>query len=127
MIIGIGVDIVDIERIKQKIEAQSGFKEYVFSSDEMNACDHKSNRYESYAARFAAKEAFLKALGTGIDLSFELHELEVKNNEAGKPYFSYSSTVEDILLTTVGSIPDIQLSLSHSKEQAIAFVVFNKI
>ena len=127
MILGIGVDIVDIERIKQKVDLGSGFMDYVFSAEEMSACEHKSNRYESLAARFAAKEAFLKALGTGLDAAFELNQLEVRNDEAGKPFFVYTAVVHQTLLNIIGSIPDIQVSLSHSKEQAIAFVIFNKI
>jgi holo-[acyl-carrier protein] synthase len=126
MILGIGVDIVDINRIKEKIDSDSGFKDYVFSVNEINACDKKSNRYESYAARFAAKEAFLKAIGTGIDFRFELHQLEVHNNESGKPYFILSSIIEEQLSALPGGMPEIHLSMSHSSQQAIAFVVFNK-
>jgi len=126
MILGIGVDIVDIERIKQKVSSGSGFKEYVFSTVEIQSCEKKSNPYESFAARFAAKEAFLKALGTGIDLSFELHHLEIYNDEVGKPYFTFSKHIKEHLLAVLGCIPEVHLSLSHSNQQAIAFVVLNK-
>jgi holo-[acyl-carrier protein] synthase len=126
MIVGIGVDIVDIGRIKQRIEAGTGFRDLVFSQEEIAYCEKKANPYESYAARFASKEAFLKAAGCGIDFSIDLNEIRIANNEAGKPYFVLTQRVEDLLMKQLGSIPETQLSLSHSKEQAIAFVLFNK-
>lgn len=126
MIAGIGVDIVDIDRIKQRIEAGSGFRDLVFSEDEIVYCEKKANPYESYAARFAAKEAFLKAVGCGIDFSIDLKEIRIANNEIGKPYFVLSEGVNRLLLQHLGFIPEAQISLSHSKEQAIAFVLFNQ-
>ncbi|HSY60536.1 MAG TPA: holo-ACP synthase, partial [Cytophaga sp.] len=81
MIAGIGVDIVDIDRMKQRIEAGTGFRDHVFSEHEIAYCEKKANSYESYAARFAAKEAFLKAVGCGIDFSIDLKEIGVANNE----------------------------------------------
>jgi len=126
MIVGIGVDIVDIDRIKQRIEAGKGFRDLVFSEEEIAYCKKKSNPYESYAARFAAKEAFLKAVGCGIDFSIDLKEIRIANNEIGKPYFILSEIVERFLIQQMGFIPEAQISLSHSKQQAIAFVLFNK-
>lgn len=126
MIVGIGVDIVDIDRIKQRIEAGTGFRDLVFSEEEIAYCEKKANAYESYAARFAAKEAFLKAVGCGIDFSIDLKEIRIANNEIGKPYFILSERVEGLLMQQLGFIPEAQISLSHSKEQAIAFVLFNK-
>ncbi|ABG59389.1 holo-ACP synthase [Cytophaga hutchinsonii] len=126
MIQGIGVDIVDIARMQQRIDAASGFRELVFSPAEITYCESKANKYESYAARFAAKEAFLKAVGIGIDFSIDLNQIEITNNKAGKPYFVYTKQVEALLLTHIGFVPDAQVSLSHSREQAIAFVLFNK-
>ncbi|WP_018345127.1 holo-ACP synthase [Cytophaga aurantiaca] len=126
MTVGIGVDIVDIDRIKERIEAGTGFRDLVFSTDEIAYCEKKTNPYESYSARFAAKEAFLKAAGIGIDFSMDLKEIAVANNEKGKPYFILTEPVERFLLHQLGFIPETQLSLSHSKQQAIAFVLFNK-
>jgi holo-[acyl-carrier protein] synthase len=65
MIEGLGIDIIEVKRVQKRIEAEKGFREYVFSSAEIAYCEKKTNKYEHYAARFAAKEAFLKALGTG--------------------------------------------------------------
>ena len=126
MIVGIGVDIVDIDRIKRRIEAGKGFRDLVFSEEEIAYCEKKTNAYESYAARFAAKEAFLKATGCGIDFSIDLKEIRIANNEIGKPYFVLSERAVSFLIQQLGFIPETQLSLSHSKQQAIAFVLFNK-
>jgi holo-[acyl-carrier protein] synthase len=126
MITGIGVDIVDIERMQQRIDAATGFRELVFSYNEINYCEAKANKYESYAARFAAKEAFLKAAAIGIDFSINLKEIEIANSETGRPYFILNKSAKEFLLENIGYIPDIQVSLSHSKQQAIAFVLFNK-
>ncbi len=65
MIFGTGIDIIEVERVRDRIASGNGFREYVFSEREIEYCETKANKYEHYAARFAAKEAFLKALGTG--------------------------------------------------------------
>ena len=65
MIFGIGTDLIEVARIAEKMEKKAGFKELVFSADEIIYCEARTFKYEHYAARFAAKEAFLKALGTG--------------------------------------------------------------
>lgn len=127
MTLGIGVDIVDIARMKQRIDAGSGFRELVFSPDEIIYCEKKANRYESYAARFAAKEALLKALGTGIDFSIELNMLSVSNEENGKPFFVRSEALNAYIEKHLSNRPvDILVTLSHSNQQAIAFVLINQ-
>ena len=85
-IIGIGTDIVNIKRIKKLIKTKnSTFKNRIFSKNEINYCEKKSNPYPFYAKRFAAKEAFSKALGTGIRKGISFKNIEVKNNKLGKP------------------------------------------
>jgi holo-[acyl-carrier protein] synthase len=127
MIVGIGVDIVDVSRIEQRLKTNEGFLHIVFSKSEITYCESKANPYESFAARFAAKEAFLKALGIGIDFGIEFKEIVVLNNEVGKPSIVVSELLKTYLIQHLGFLPNIQLSLSHTKEQAIAFVLFNKI
>lgn len=127
MIIGIGVDIVDVNRMEQRLKASEDFRDLVFSASEINYCLSKKHSQESFAARFAAKEAFLKALGVGVDFGIELKEIVIVNNEAGKPSIVVSEKLKTYLMQHLGFIPDIQVSLSHTKEQAIAFVLFNKI
>jgi holo-[acyl-carrier protein] synthase len=124
MILGIGTDIVDISRIEQKVLTREGFCQLVFSKNEMIYCDKIKNRFESYAARFAAKEAFLKALGTGLTINIELNEIEIENGSTGKPDFKLS----DVLNNTIKKIFmiekfQIHVSLSHTATTAAAFVI----
>ncbi|MGN6646262.1 MAG: holo-ACP synthase [Cytophaga sp.] len=126
MNVGIGVDIVDIERMRQRIDAESGFRELVFSREEIAYCEKKANRYESYAARFAAKEALLKAVGTGIDFTLDLKEFSINNEENGKPYFKRSRALNKFLEQHFTGELEVQVSLSHSRQQAIAFVLINQ-
>ena len=72
MIFGIGTDLIEVERVAEKMEKKAGFKELVFSADEIIYCEARTFKYEHYAARFAAKEAFLKAIGTGWQVWFNL-------------------------------------------------------
>ena len=116
MIIGIGIDIIEVERVKEKINRNAGFRETVFSVKEIEYCESKKNKFEHYAARFAAKEAFLKAIGTGWTSEIAFNEIEVLNEENGKP--------ELFLRTRI----DLQhnklfLSLSHLNSIATAIVI----
>ena len=121
MIIGTGIDIIEVERIALRVGRDSGFRELVFSKDEMNYCDSKASRFEHYAARFAAKEAFLKAVGRGWESGISLHEIEVVNQSNGKPTLRISGQTEKEL-TPMG-IRFIHISLSHLKTMATAIVI----
>ena len=122
MIKGIGTDIIEIERVKQKVDKPLGFKEKVFSAIEIEICEAKGAlKYQSYAGRFAAKEAFLKAVGvTWID-EYDLTEIEILNEESGKPYFKLRGTIERWLKEQ--KIKFTHLTISHSKEFATAIVI----
>src|SRR5689334_16106651 len=85
MILGHGIDIVEVDRIAEKI-SNSAFVQKVFSRQEIEYCESKANAAQSYAARFAAKEAFLKATGLGLLAGLDLYEIEIKIDEAGKPF-----------------------------------------
>ena len=89
MIIGIGTDIIEVNRIAKSIENLS-FKQKVFSTQEINYCETKVNKAEHYAARFAAKEAFFKALGTGWRGGMAFNEVEIINDGLGKPTINLS-------------------------------------
>ena len=119
MILGIGTDIIEVERVRKAI-ARQGFKEKVFSEREIAYCD-KEERGERYAARYAAKEAFSKAMGTGWAADVDIHSVEIINDEKGKPNIILSGKALD-LFTGLGGIR-IHVSLSHIKETALAFVV----
>ena len=121
MIFGIGTDMIEIERVAEKIGKNAGFRELVFSKREIDYCEAKTNKYEHYAARFAAKEAFFKALGTGWKNGTTFNEIEIINDETGKPVISLlGETGTSIEAMNIGKIA---VSLSHLKTIASAFVV----
>ncbi|QEH41411.1 holo-ACP synthase [Chitinophaga sp. XS-30] len=119
---GIGTDIVEVDRITAKIEKGQGFRELVFSPLEIAYCEKQAGKYESYAARFAAKEAFLKALGTGwAGSGIGFNEIEIRNDEAGKPEIHLVGKARSLL--SQYRIASIFVSLSHVKSVAMATVV----
>lgn len=120
MILGIGTDIAEVARISKSIENNS-FKVKVFSETEIRYCESKVNKAENYAARFAAKEAFVKALGTGLRDGITINEIEVVNDELGKPSIHLIGKTAEILLNN--SIKTVHVSLSHVKDMAMATVV----
>jgi len=121
MIIGTGIDIIDVERIALRVGRDSGFRELVFSKEEMDYCDSKTTRFEHYAARFAAKEAFLKAIGRGWDSGLLLNEIEVLNQPNGKPEMRIKGQTEKTLAPL--GIRYIHVSVSHLKTMATAIVI----
>lgn len=124
MIFGIGTDLVDVERIKKKVESDHGFREKIFSPHEIEYCETQTFKAENYAARFAAKEAFLKALGTGWIGELSFHEIEVSRDELGKPFLRlYGKTKAYI---DQNGIKNLHLSLSHIKSIAQAVVILEK-
>ncbi len=120
MIIGIGTDIAEVQRIAKSIENIS-FKEKVFSKNEIIYCESKANKAESFAARFAAKEAFFKSLGTGWRGGMAFNEVEVMNDELGKPSLHIIGTTAEIIKDK--NIKTIHVSLSHVKDMAMATVI----
>jgi holo-[acyl-carrier protein] synthase len=124
MISGVGIDMIEVERIAAKISKESGFRELVFSKTEIAYCESKTNKFEHYAARFAAKEAFFKALGTGWLENTLFNEVEITNTDNGKPELALlGSTLETI--NEMG-IKKILVSLSHIKTMASAVVIVEK-
>lgn len=121
MIIGIGTDIVEVDRIRRVLERNPRFVDRVFTPAEIGYCASKSNSAQSYAVRFAAKEALMKALGTGWDGVVNWQDIEVLQNTAGKPELhAYGATQE--LLKSRG-VAQIHISLAHEKEYALASVI----
>jgi holo-[acyl-carrier protein] synthase len=124
MISGIGTDIIEVERIERLLQKDNSFQNKIFSPDEVAYCESKKNKCESYAARFAAKEAVFKALGTGWRGEMAFNEIEVLNDELGKPYLRLTGKVKEYL--DKENIEKAHISLSHLKSLAIAFVVLEK-
>ena len=125
MIFGHGIDIVAIERIKETIEASDSFKTRVFTDKEIDYCQSKKNKFQSFAGRFAAKEAFIKALGTGFADGISWKDIEILNNELGKPHIELHNEAKNIFLHK--KMSDILVSISHEKEYAIASVIINSL
>ena len=125
MIHGLGIDIVEVDRVSEKIKKEKGFREAVFSTREVNYCESKINKYEHYAARFTAKEAFLKATGKGFINGIAFNEIEVSNEASGKPYILLIGITRSTL--SEFNKCSINLSISHTKETATAIVVIEKI
>ena len=128
MIIGIGNDLVDINRIKNSVDRFGNrFINRIFTSEERLKADSSGNRIAIYAKRFAAKEAAWKALGDGYRGGIKWKELAVVNNEYGKPILSFSGSAATILddLTPPGMISRIDLSLSDEPPIAQALVVIS--
>jgi holo-[acyl-carrier protein] synthase len=120
MIIGIGTDIVEVARIAKSIE-KVAFKKRVFSKNEIVYCETKKNKAESFAARFAAKEAFFKALGTGWRNGMAFNEVEISNDTLGKPILQALGKTAKIIAKK--GIKNIHVSLSHTGEIALATVI----
>lgn len=120
MIIGIGCDLAEVKRIKKALELK-GFAARVFTEREQQYCHARGvQAYASFAARFAAKEAFVKAIGTGLR-GGRLTEIEVINDELGKPQLVVSGYFKDYAAGL--GVQKIHLSLSHTGELAMAQVV----
>lgn len=123
MIISIGVDIIEISRIAKRVEeAESRFRKRVFTPGEIAYCESRAAKTTSYAARFAAKEAAMKALGTGWAAGIGWQEIEVVNDSAGAPSLKFTGRALE-RFNLIGATKAF-LSLSHTKETAIAQVVF---
>jgi len=121
MIIGVGTDIIEVKRIERLLSKQERFKKRIFTQGEIEYCDQKKNNVQNYAARFAVKEALLKAIGTGWREGITFKEIEVTNNEKGKPELVLSGTVKKIMEEM--GVTNIQVSISHLKDLAIGMVI----
>ena len=122
MIYGVGTDLVNIDRIKKILSKnRDGFIKRVLSEHEQALFANKAESAAYCAKRFAAKEAFAKALGTGIGQIVSFQDLTVRNNENGKPHFITSEKLRLYLLEK--GISQAHLSISDESQNAIAFVV----
>ena len=122
MILGIGTDIAEVKRFEKWINNPEMIERY-FNEQERFSDGTVSSKCQHYAARFAAKEAFSKALGTGI--CFDLKDVFVKNDENGKPELFFSDRVQSLLNEKFG-LCRVFVSLSHEKMYAVANVIIEK-
>lgn len=120
MIVGIGNDIIEIERIEKAISKES-FKNKVYTQRELENIEKRGDRVETYAGIFSAKEAISKAIGTGVR-EFSLTDLEILNDDLGKPYVVVSEKLDKIIKSKKEDY-QIEISISHSKKYAIAMAI----
>jgi holo-[acyl-carrier protein] synthase len=126
MISGIGTDIVSIERFQRFIdENNSALLQRIFTDRERTLCSSRKNSASCYAARFAAKEAFLKALGIGLRDGISWQDMEISLDELGKPELILTGRAQEIFSSQV--LNSAFLSLSHDGGNAIAMVVLEKL
>jgi len=122
MIVGTGIDIAEVPRVAESIERfGERFLRRVFTEDEIRYCDSKANRAERYAARFAAKEAAMKALGTGWNHGVRWRDVEVFRKPGSRPTIRFHGKAAEIA-AHLGA-KNIALSLSHTPAHAIANVI----
>jgi holo-[acyl-carrier protein] synthase len=119
MVKGIGVDIMEIQRIQKSIDGLGqAFLQKIFTSGEIRYCQSKSNMAQHFAARFAAKEAVSKALATGWRGDFAWKDVEVMNDTLGQPHITLYGRLKDALAQST-----VFVSLSHSESHVVAMVV----
>jgi holo-[acyl-carrier protein] synthase len=123
MIVGTGVDLCEVARIRKAIGSTHGhrFLNRVFTEREIAYAESKANRFERYAARFAAKEAGMKALGTGWRGGLAWRHLEVANLPSGRPTLRLHDKAAEIAAKL--GVGNVALSLTHTAEQAMAMVI----
>ena len=124
-IYGIGTDIVDVDRIKNSLKNKN-FINRIFNEKEILKCKKVNDSINCFAKRFAAKEAFSKALGTGISDGVNFNEIVILNNKLGKPYINIIGQTKKILNKKFKKKKSkISLSLSDEKKYAVAFVTIS--
>ena len=122
MVIGVGTDMIEIARIERSLARFSeAFLQRVFTPGEIAYCQAKKNSAESFAARFAAKEAGAKALGTGISRGVSWREFEVRRKPGQRPELHLSGRAEEIAEEL--GVRRLSLSLTHSRELSMAVVI----
>jgi holo-[acyl-carrier protein] synthase len=122
MIVGSGIDIAEVPRIAEAIARHGDrFLHRIYTEGEMRYCDSKANRVERYAARFAAKEAAMKALGTGWNHGVRWRDVEVCREPGGRPSIRFHGKAAEFA-NRLGA-KHVALSISHTAEQAIAQVI----
>jgi holo-[acyl-carrier protein] synthase len=124
MIFGVGTDIIEVKRVEKILTRGEEHLRTIFTNGEIAYCETHGRKAEHYAARFAGKEAFLKAIGTGWRNGLSFAEIEILNDELGKPLIFLHGKVKDFV--EKNQIKDISISLSHVKEIAIAVVILEK-
>jgi holo-[acyl-carrier protein] synthase len=122
MIVGTGIDLAEVPRIRHSIERYGRrFTERIYTPREIAYVERKANKYERYAARFAAKEAGMKAIGTGWRGGITWQDFEVTNLPSGKPTLAFHGKAAEVAARL--GVKQVSLSLTHTAETGMAFVI----
>jgi len=124
-IFGIGTDLIDISRMKKLLNKNKKFINRIFSAKEIKYCESQSNKTASYSKRFAAKEAFAKALGIGISKGISFNEISINNDRKGAPFIVLLGKTKISVANLIKRKNKIYLSLSDEKKYALAMVVIS--
>lgn len=123
MLVGLGVDIIENSRFVSLIDKWGDkFISKIFTEKEIDFISKTKNKNHRYAANYAVKEAFVKALGTGFKKGIKFHNIEVKRNKAGKPFITTFGDTKSIVKKK--GVKKIHTTISHEKEYSVAVVIF---
>lgn len=123
MVLGLGIDIIEIERIKKSIEKYGErFLNKVFTNEEIKYCNAKFNKYQHYAARFAAKEAVYKALASGWKEGLRWKDIEIQNDVSGMPSINSTGKLQAFLSDNT----QLRISISHSENYVTSVAIIFK-
>jgi holo-[acyl-carrier protein] synthase len=122
MILGIGTDLIETARIEQKLQSNHAFKQHVFSENEIKYCENTKKPFMHFAARWAVKEAFLKAFGVQYIGNHKLHEIETQHENNGKPFVHLIGLMnQEFTNKYLNAL--IHVSITHTEKYAQAFVI----
>jgi holo-[acyl-carrier protein] synthase len=124
LIFGIGTDIIEIQRVEKKLRRTDGLREKIFTPREIEDCESRGDSASHFAVRFAAKEAFLKAMGTGWRGGYRFDEIEIINNALGRPEAVMYGKVKSFC--EGNGIMEVHVSLGHLQGLAKAVVILEK-
>jgi holo-[acyl-carrier protein] synthase len=123
MVIGIGIDIIEIDRIKKSVDGNGDkFLEKVYTPSELKYCLSKKNKYQHLAARFAAKEAIYKAISSNWDSELSWQDMEIVNTPNGMPEVKFKGNLEKFL----SKDKDLKISMSHSRDYVTCVAIIYK-
>jgi holo-[acyl-carrier protein] synthase len=123
VVIGIGIDIVEVRRISRALQGGDEMANRVFTDNELEYCRARKNQFQHFAGRFAAKEAALKALGTGWQEGIRWKDVEVVVGELGKPLLNFHRRAQEIL--EASGAKHAHITITHAAEYAVAAVVLD--
>lgn len=124
MIFGIGTDIIEVARIEKQVSKDDSFRDRIFTPREIEYCEARRSKAMNYAARFAAKEAFFKAIGTGWRGGLAFRDVEIVNDDLGRPTITLHGKAEEF--AREHGLTNIIVSMTHIKDMANAIVVIEK-